>query len=153
MILSYELKERYDKNLKFYLDNKLGMKEVVDGLYLVDLVFKDRDKFRILFSGYNFFLSSIFYRIFKYGKFKWNWWSELNIKLHVLEWMAEAKVILASVVWIEHILWPKYNKIFWIVSLSWIILKMRKFLRLIKWSYNLFSLTEHPKSNRNNKSD
>jgi hypothetical protein len=38
--------------MKLYLDNKLGMKEVVENLYLCDITFKDRDDFRILFSGF-----------------------------------------------------------------------------------------------------
>ena len=35
-----------------YLDNRLGMKEIVQNLYLCDVTLKDRDEFRILYSGF-----------------------------------------------------------------------------------------------------
>ena len=46
---------RLNENIEiyqFFLDNRLGMKEVVENLYLGDLVVKDRDKFVSLFSGF-----------------------------------------------------------------------------------------------------
>jgi len=38
--------------IQFHLDNRLGMKEVVENLYLGDVVVKDRDRFVVLFSGF-----------------------------------------------------------------------------------------------------
>lgn len=46
------MKEHINLSYKLYLDNKMGMKEVIDNLYLCDITFKDRDEFRILFSGF-----------------------------------------------------------------------------------------------------
>lgn len=42
------------ENLKFpfFLDNKMGMKEKIEDLFLIDFVLKDRDKIIIRFSGY-----------------------------------------------------------------------------------------------------
>ena len=36
----------------FYLDNKMGMKEKVSDLILMDFLLKDRERFVINFSGY-----------------------------------------------------------------------------------------------------
>lgn len=44
----------------YKLDNKMGMSEGVQNLYLLDLTLKDRDKFLITFSGI-FFLIQVLY--------------------------------------------------------------------------------------------
>lgn len=44
----------------YKLDNKMGISEGVQNLYLLDLTLKDRDKFIITFSG-NFFTNFRFY--------------------------------------------------------------------------------------------
>jgi hypothetical protein len=36
----------------FKLDNKMGMSESIENLYLLDLVLKDRDRFLVTFSGF-----------------------------------------------------------------------------------------------------
>lgn len=52
LYFTYKMKEHINLSYKFYLDNKLGMKEAVENLFLCDITFKDRDDFRILFSGF-----------------------------------------------------------------------------------------------------
>ena len=43
--------DTFAKTSTFLLDNKMGMSESVEGLYLLDFVFKDRDRFLIVCSG------------------------------------------------------------------------------------------------------
>ena len=45
------------------LDNKMGMSEKIDDLYLLDFILKDRDRFLIVFSG-----TLIFYLGFIYAR-------------------------------------------------------------------------------------
>ncbi|KAM3135728.1 hypothetical protein pb186bvf_012125 [Paramecium bursaria] len=48
----YDVKERINNQYNMYLDNRLGMKDIVQNLYLCDVTLKDRDEFRILYSGF-----------------------------------------------------------------------------------------------------
>lgn len=42
----------FDKVATYKLDNKMGMSESVEDLYLLDFILKDRDRFLIIFSGF-----------------------------------------------------------------------------------------------------
>jgi len=44
--------DSFDKIATYKLDNKMGMSESIDDLYLLDFVLKDRDRFLIIFSGF-----------------------------------------------------------------------------------------------------
>jgi hypothetical protein len=46
------INDSFAKAPTYKLDNKMGMSESVDDLYLLDFVLKDRDKFLIIFSGF-----------------------------------------------------------------------------------------------------
>jgi hypothetical protein len=45
--------DTFNKTATFMLDNKMGMAEAIDDLYLLDFILKDRDRFLIVFSGNN----------------------------------------------------------------------------------------------------
>lgn len=44
--------DTFEKIATYKLDNKMGMSESIDDLYLLDFVLKDRDRFLIIFSGF-----------------------------------------------------------------------------------------------------
>jgi hypothetical protein len=46
-----KIEDTFDKTSTFMLDNKMGMSENIEDLYLLDFVLKDRDRFLIVFSG------------------------------------------------------------------------------------------------------
>jgi hypothetical protein len=46
-----KINDTFNKTSTFMLDNKMGMSESIDGLYLLDFVLKDRDRFLVVFSG------------------------------------------------------------------------------------------------------
>ena len=48
------IKEPFDGLSTFRLDNKMGMSENVENLYLLDLILKDRDRFVIIYSGFTY---------------------------------------------------------------------------------------------------
>lgn len=50
----FEIKvdDSFDKVATYKLDNKMGMSEPIEDLYLLDFVLKDRDRFLIIFSGF-----------------------------------------------------------------------------------------------------
>lgn len=50
----FELKvdDSFEKVATYRLDNKMGISESVDGLYLLDFVLKSRDAFLVIFSGF-----------------------------------------------------------------------------------------------------
>lgn len=43
LYITYQMKERINLDYKLYLDNKMGIRELVNNLYLCDITFKDRD--------------------------------------------------------------------------------------------------------------
>ncbi len=43
--------DTFEKTSTFVLDNKMGMSEKIEDLYLLDFVLKDRDRFIFVFSG------------------------------------------------------------------------------------------------------
>lgn len=46
-----KIDDTFQKTSTFMLDNKMGMSERIEDLYLLDFVLKDRDRFIIVFSG------------------------------------------------------------------------------------------------------
>ena len=44
--------DTFEKIATYKLDNKMGMSESIEDLYLLDFVLKDRDRFLIIFSGF-----------------------------------------------------------------------------------------------------
>ena len=46
-----KIDDTFPKTSTFLLDNKMGMSESIEDLYLLDFVLKDRDRFLIVFSG------------------------------------------------------------------------------------------------------
>ena len=46
-----KIEDTFQKTSTFLLDNKMGMSEPIEDLYLLDFVLKDRDRFIIVFSG------------------------------------------------------------------------------------------------------
>lgn len=51
-----KINDTFEKTSTFMLDNKMGMSEKIDDLYLLDFVLKDRDRFLIVFSGISLFI-------------------------------------------------------------------------------------------------
>jgi hypothetical protein len=45
------INDTFNKTATFLLDNKMGMSENIEDLYLLDFVLKDRDRFLIVYSG------------------------------------------------------------------------------------------------------
>lgn len=53
--------DTFQKTSTFLLDNKMGMAEPIEDLYLLDFVLKDRDRFLIVFSGKNIWYLGFIY--------------------------------------------------------------------------------------------
>lgn len=44
--------DSFEKVATYKLDNKMGMSESIEDLYLLDFILKDRERFLIIFSGF-----------------------------------------------------------------------------------------------------